>query len=573
MRLKHQICFYEQFKINNFLREKMEDLSVPFRRASAKVVDKIAEVAKTAKIVHVGKKGLSSWTIIGIVLTAIAIYYFYSKSKSTEDEERKRILKEEQVRQKATKPKAPPRVDPLISAEKSISLMEKCSTQQDKIKYHNAAIQNFTEALASGEYDEDALKSGTICLKLAKLYHQGVSETFDSESKIPGVIPDAQQGILYYREAIKLGLYEGLIPLANIYHWGLAGFEGNREVAMHLYGVVLKVGNDYEKGIAKDRLRQMREEEGKSLGTGMLDDDSPLATSFGPSSMGSNPYQEHFMDIGKSPYDIGRDETTRGIDEKYVDDLIHNKLGLNGKRLKTPKDKKIKVISDPQNARDHVVVNSAKQSMERLRASTNIQYDVPTTFKMLHEYITNQCDLSEAKRESAADVLKEMAKGIANLGYEQSKEIEALHLVWNRIQSQTYAQDKEKRTLLIDNLVCELAECIEYGEFVCPTGRLNRIIDSLNFLDPIVKIQPQWAVRQTMVAKAGAIEKTMLNKCRGEIRDAVKNPKPNARERQLANEFSQKLKSAIDRDLTRSYVDTGLMTKELLKTELDSWML
>lgn len=542
----------------------MEDLSIPFRRASAKVVENLTP--KVAEVVHVSTKKVSSssswwtkWTVIGLVAIAGAILYFYNaKSPETFEAPPPPVT--------APQKRRPP-VDPLKAAQQALFKLEKASSQNERIYFHNRAVQQLTEALSIDQYDD--LQSGTICLNLAKLYHQGIPEKFNAETRVAGVIPDAQQAIVFYREAIKFGLHEALIPLANIYHWGLAGFEGNREVAMHLYGVVLKIGNDYEKGIAKDRLRQMREEEGKSLGTGMLDEDGPLGTNFG--SGNSSPYQEHFMDIGKSPFDIGRDETTRGIDEKYVDDLIQNKLGLNGrKRLKTPKEKTIKVISDPQNARDHVVVNSAKQSMERLRASTHIQYDVPTTFKMVHEYINSECDLSETKRESASDVLKEMAKGIANLGFEQSKEIEALHLVWNRIQS---TQDREKRKLLIDNLVSELAECIEYGEFVCPTGRLNRIIDSLNFLDPIVKIQPQWAVRQTMVAKAGAIEKSMLAKCKGEVRDAVNNPKPNARERQLANEFSQKLKAAIERDLTRNYVDTGLMTKELLKTEIDSWML
>lgn len=554
---------------------------MPFRRATAKIVrvagagaGNVANALQAGVAQSVATQSSTNLILIGVVLVAVVAYFYFSAASAKSQVLQQVSHQPSPQQQTVVQPAAV--IDPLETANEAYSAYEHASDSQRKCFEHNRAIQNYLVALAVPS--NDAKRSGHICYRLASLYHQGVPETYVGDTRLPGVAPDGQQAIMYYREAIKFGYHGAVLPLAALYHWGLAGFEGNREVAMHLYGVALKTGNDYEKGIAKDRLRQMREEEGKSLGSGMLDEDGPISTSFDIG--GSNPYEEHFMSVGKSPFSIGHDETTRGMDEKYVDDLINNKLRLTGKRLDAAPKKRpgvaataTTVSSDPQNARDHVVVNSAKQSLERLRANTHMQYDVPTTFKMIHEYITNESDASEVKRENAANVLQEMAKGIANLGYEQSKEIEALHLVWNRIHSQTFAQDRDKRKQLIDSLVNELAECIEYGELVCPTGRLNRIIDTLNYQDPIVQIQPQWAVRQMMVAKAGAIEKGLLAKCRSEVRDAVNATKPNARERQLQSEFAQKLRAAIEREMARSYVDTGLMTKELLKTELDAWML
>lgn len=536
----------------------MDDLSVPFRKAAAKLVKVVPVTAAGEAIVTTFGNSKLMWLLVAGI-ASLLFYFFIIKTPE------KSIVAETFI--PPTGPISAP--DPLRAADAAFERFEHASNFNNKESEYGLSIQNYLDALASAD---NPATQGHVCFRLASLYHQGIPETFDASSRTPGIAPDAQQAIMYYREAIKFGFHGAVLPLAGIYHWGLTGFEGNREVAQHLYGVLLKVGSDYEKGIAKDRLRQMREEEGKSLGSGMLEEDTAVATTFTASSGGANPFQEHFMDIGKSKYEIGHDETTRGMDEKYIDDLIRNKLHLNGKRIDSKNNGAI-VKSDPQNARDHVVVNSAKQSLERLRANTHMQYDVPTTFKMLHEYITKQCDLSEIKRENAARVLQEMAKGIANLGYEQSKEIEALQLVWNRIHSQTYAQERDKRKLLTDNLVCELAECIEYGELVCPTGRFNRIIDSLNHLDPMVQIQPQWAIRQTMTARAGVIQKELLNKCRAEVRDAANVANPNARERQLQAEFSQKLKSTIEREFIRTYVETGLMTKELLKTELDAWML
>lgn len=571
----------------------MDDLSLPFRRATAKVVKVVsaasavssaassassAASSAASSVTSAGAKSPSTMIILVLIVVGV-VAYFYFTSQDTAKQNVTVAMPAAPVSE--IKP-----LPPIVLAKQAKEKCIKTSNQMEKCDLHHVTIQHFLEALAeaSAKGPNGNVEAGEICMELAGLFHQGIPETYTQDERLPGVPPDAEQAITFYREAIKFGYHGAVLPLASVYHWGLAGFEGNREVAMHLYGAVLKTGNDHEKGIAKDRLRQMREEEGKSLGTGMLDDEGPLSTAFSSGLSGNSPYEEHFMDIGKSKFDIGHDETTRGMNENYVDDLIKNKLHLSAtKRVDDNKRKRrggeqqkktqTAVSSDPQNARDHVVVNSAKQSMERLRASTHMQYDVPTTFKMINEYITTKSDASEIKRENAAHVLKEMAKGIANLGYEQSKEIEALHLVWNRIHSQTYAQDRDKRKQLIDNLVSELSECIEFGELVCPTGRFNRIIDALNYLDPIVQIQPQWAIKQMMVAKAGEIEKVLLAKSRGEVRDAMNAQNPNARERQLQQEFSTKLRGAIERDFTRDYVDTGLMTKELLKTELDSWSL
>jgi len=523
------------------------DLSVPFRRAAAKVVNieggKMVEKMKT-------RFGWKMWLVAGTLL--FAVYYFFSGQNKT---------KQKRIKPRATSPQTPA-PNALEMADRSFDNYKNANDSVTKKQQFHYAVDNYMDALELNVQDP-----GHIYHRLATLFHQGVPEN-DSEGGIP---PDAQQAIMFYREAIKLGYHGAVMPLSSIYHWGLTGFEGNREVAKHLYGVVLKTGTEYEKGQAKDRLRQMQEEEGHAVSNGMLEDEASVASNFSTTGFGSDPYAEHFMDFNKkSPYAIGNDNTTKDMDEKYNDDLIQNKLSIHGRRIESVSRD---LASDPQNARDHVVVNSAKQSLERLRANTHVQYDVPTCFKMIHEYIMKKSNLQQTKRDKAAQVLKELAKGISNLGYEQAKEIEALQLVWNRINSAVYSQQTDKRIALKENLVTELSECIEFGELVCPTGRLNRIIDTLNHQDPIVNIQPKWAIQKTMVARAGVIEKEILAKSKAEIRDAMKAVDPTARQRQLQSEFMSKVRSAIERDLTRRYVDTGLMTKHLLKTELDAWML
>lgn len=522
------------------------DLSLPFRKAAAQATATVAEATTTVAAEGVSKViSKAGWKLwVGGFLVAIVLYYVFMGDS-------KKVEKMEVV-------SAPPPPPPNYFAQAEEGFKQYSADRSDRDAYEYA-IENYTIALneQSGEHDV-----GYVYNQVATLYHQGVPEQ---------VAPNAQDAIFFYREAIKNGYHGAVLPLASIYHWGLPGYEGNREVAKHLYGAVLKTGSDYEKGLAKDRLTQMLEETGQTIGTGMLEDEGGVSGNFS-TGFTANPYGETFMDLDKSPYAIGKDAATKDIDEKYVDDLIQNKLGIRGGR-KDDEKKGIKRFSDPQNARDHIVVNSVKQSLERLRAETHIQYDIPTTFKMINEYILKKSDAPADKKELASQVLRELAKGMTNTGYEQSKETEALKLVWNRIHSQVYAQDNDKRRSLCENLVNELAESIEYGELVCPTGRLNRIIDTLNHQDPLVNIQPKWAIQQSMVARAGAIQKTLLDKSSSEVREAMKATAPNARQRQLQDDFIQKVKSSIERDLTKTYVDSGIMSKDLLKTEIDAWIL
>ena len=76
-----------------------------------------------------------------------------------------------------------------------------------------------------------------------------------------------------------------------------------------------------------------------------------------------------------------------------------------------------------------------------------------------------------------------------------------------------------------------------------------------------------------MVAKAGAIQGQLLQKASTDVRAAMEAANPTATQEQLQHDFTLKVRSAIERELMRSYVDTGIMSKDLLKAEIDQWIL
>ena len=485
---------------------------------------------------------------------------------------------------------------PLDIGNKHYALLNN-SSGNERIYHYQLTTRNYEQALH--EMNPNSPEYAKLCFRLAQIYHTGVPESYDPETdnKIPGIPPDTERAITYYQFAIQYGYHSAILDLANIFHWGNVGFKPNRDYARHLYGAILKVGTPYEQGLARDRLRQMQEEEGKVIGSVMEGLDGEVGNNFSSGSFASGIFSEQFSSVGGSMGgsiggsmggsmggSIGglmgntgnngsnndNPELTKGIDNEYVKELIENDLHLQSNRIDKKRERVNIIPNDTRNANDHMVMNTAKQSLERLKSSTHIQYDMPTTLKLIHTYIVQECDLNDQRKADAVKVLQYFAANITKLGYDQAKELEALHIVFNRIQSNVH--DKKDRTNLMDNLIKELSECIEYGELVCTEGRLNRIIDTLNGIDPLVQIKPRWALTQEMMNKCAALRKQLIAKETSETADALEAANPTARQKLLIRTFYDRFKQDIERDFIKTYVDGGIMTKDMLQTEMNKWI-
>lgn len=549
------------------------NLSVPFKKiadtmssnvnsinsnaATGAVKQTVSSIATPIK--NINFKNWKTWIMI-IGILAVIYLMFWKQSEPTVSKEP--VIPEEFLKQE----------HPLDMANKHYQHYQQ-TTGQEKLYHYQVATRNYERTLQ--ELDPNSNEYPKIAFRLAQMFQQGVPETYDAEidQKIPGAPPDTERSITYYQIAIQAGYHSAILDLASIFHWGNVGFKPNREYARHLYGVILKIGSEYEQGVARDRLRQMQEEEGKLVGA-QLDSVDGVGNSFSSGSFNTTPFSEEFSSVTRNPdgtnVSTQDSELTKDIDDNYVTELMMNDLKLSNRRVDKRRLTSRIVENDPHNARDHMVANTAKQSLEKLRSGTHIQYDMPTTLKMLHSYIVKECDLGEQLKSDAIKVVQHFAANIAKLGYQQAKELEALHIVFNRIQSQ-YRERKE-RDKIMDNLVRELSECIEYGELVCSEGRLNRIIDTLNHIDPLVQIKPKWALTQEMMNKCIKIRKELIKRENSEISDALENPNPTARQKMLIKTFQQKLKREIERDFMRTYVDTGIMSKDMLTNELEQWL-
>lgn len=539
------------------------NLSLPFKSVVKNITNTTGKGTQNLVSnfsVPLKKINFKSWKTWIMILGVIAmIYLMVGKSDKVlhESEQKEPLIPAELLHQE----------HPLDMANRHYELFNS-SSGQEKMYHYQVTTRNYERAMQ--ELDPNGEEYAKISFRLAKMFQIGIPETYEAsiDQKLPGIPPDTERSITYYQIAIQSGYHSSILDLASIFHWGNVGFKPNREYARHLYGVVLKIGTEYEQGIARDRLLQMKEEEGKIVGT-LLDGVDGVGTNFSNGSL----FVEEFSSVsskGNSNSNTMNEELSKDIDDNYVSELMMNDLKLNNNRIDKNRENVRIIENDPHNARDHMVSTTAKQSLEKLRSSTHIQYDMPTTLKMLHSYIIKECDIGESVKVDAIKVLKHFAANISKLGFQQAKELDTLHIVFNRIQSQ-YRERKEREKVM-DNLIRELSECIEYGELVCSEGRVNRIIDSLNHIDPLVRIKPKWALTQEMMNKCIKLRKDLLKRETSDTVDAIENANPTSRQKMLTRNFQKKLKREIERDFTRTYVDSGIMSKDMLKNELNKWL-
>ena len=226
------------------------------------------------------------------------------------------------------------------------------------------------------------------------------------------------------------------------------------------------------------------------------------------------------------------------------------------------------IRNDPQNTHDHVVVNTVRESVRKLKAQTDQSIPLPMALSQVRNYI-NTSDMSEAKRSDAIATLDKIESSQGLLSGTSESESDVLGLVWNRIHSDI---NRDNLDSLKRNLANELAEGVEHGRVVCSRGRFNRIVDSLNKVDPAVEIKPMWVLQQEMLGKAAAVRNEMENGLSKQEKDALETLEPTPEQEQIVDSFKQNFVGKLKQNFQQEYVASGLMSQEIMDAELNKWV-
>lgn len=224
------------------------------------------------------------------------------------------------------------------------------------------------------------------------------------------------------------------------------------------------------------------------------------------------------------------------------------------------------IRDDKHNVHDTTLLNSIKSSINKLKEKTEIKSSMTSTSNELKALITNS-NLSPEKKSKAFRALNEIENKNDNMYIIDDSEKNVLNLVWNRIQG--YPEEMSK--VLKENLIDEMSEMIEFDKPVCSTGRITRIIDSINGVDTDVVIKPKWALQKEMVDKANFIFQNHVNS-NEKIKKVVDEINPTFEEEQEYQKIKSEIKEQIYNSFEQDYIETGIMDKDTVSYELDKWI-
>ena len=143
------------------------------------------------------------------------------------------------------------------------------------------------------------------------------------------------------------------------------------------------------------------------------------------------------------------------------------------------------------------------------------------------------------------------------------KEVDLLHLLWNRIVN----NHKDKPDLK-DNVYDQLADSVEHDNVVCSTGRFTRLLDSLNVVDDNVHIKSRALINRELMDKSSMIRAEMRGKCTPSEQKDLDSPNDTP----FSFEFTERMKNRIRKDFYMDYVKTNVLTQDELDTELNVWI-
>lgn len=223
--------------------------------------------------------------------------------------------------------------------------------------------------------------------------------------------------------------------------------------------------------------------------------------------------------------------------------------------------------ADRQNVHNGSVSKHLIDSVQRLIEKEK-ENSVQTQSKTEIYNEIRQCLIGHQHNDShqALDVLDQ----INNLnGFHtgtQSHEMEILRLVWQRINHSINHSNLEN---LQENLLVQLADCKNGGIILCITGRITRIVQSLECLDAenIVDIKPLWAIKDRIGEYCGRYSDKLLEKAPQNYQDAIEieTSERTPKQQKLVDEYNQCLIDNLNRKFQIMYVKTGILNCHQLK--------
>jgi hypothetical protein len=183
---------------------------------------------------------------------------------------------------------------------------------------------------------------------------------------------------------------------------------------------------------------------------------------------------------------------------------------------------------DSQNVHDHGVTKMTKYNIDALKDNIDINSldaNANSKFEEIKDSILRDAEIDPKTKEDALHVIDNLHE--TKHSTFNTTEKQALVLVWDKINKE---KDPVVQANLKETLAKQLATSIEHGHIVCSSGKISRIMSTLDGVSNEA-IRPMWAVREELGTLAANIRDQMTKKY-GDTPEAG---------RQMQEEFSKQV--------------------------------
>jgi len=431
---------------------------------------------------------------------------------------------------------------------------EQHKAQQQRKKTYYAKAQQMQNNNNDGRHTMHDGRHIAKLLNLADLYINGIPDTYNlSGTKLSGIEPAPDKAMEVLMQAIKLGSTTALLKLGKIYHYGVGDLEPNLIKAKNIYTIVLNRNEPTLKFIASEKLKDIIHEQQQQHFLNQSQFFPFQAQVRAQAPLSFQPLTRFLQTSNNNS------NATVNINTVFRVPPGHNVVPTTEPAGQTG------IINDMHNVHDHAVIATLSQSYRNLEKDTKLTVPKNKCCKELREYVKK--NLHNDKQNDAILALDTIEKNyIPHTGIDAT-ESDALAIVWNRINSK-FADELETQKTIKDNLANGLSEMIEHNKVCCVTGRLSRILDSLNVIDDAVQIKPTFAINQEMMDKASQISKKIVESAPEQVKDDYNN----AKDTPAVSNLTEKIKTTIKDELKKDYVDTNILTQEGFEAQIGGWI-
>ena len=218
------------------------------------------------------------------------------------------------------------------------------------------------------------------------------------------------------------------------------------------------------------------------------------------------------------------------------------------------------IVNDTQNVHDHVLQNTANSILKVLDTSNQ---KLTNSFNKDYNDFVKHINLNVTDDENNINKTISSFSELKHSRYNKSEK-EVFSLIWNKIKG-----NEDLIEIFKDNL----ASAVEDDVVVCSTGKIMRMISTLDTLDDTTPdLKPTWAIRNELANIVSAEVKNTLNTFDEKHKEAYNAYKPTETQVPLLEKVTQTIKSNIINKCKESYVKPNIISEPILMLELDEFL-